>query len=149
MSEQPIRVLLLDDEESLRKPLTDYLHNTHGFIVDATGAVDFIMKAEGVPTLLSTVEDVLKTVAVQKQGTRPQPKVFIAHGHDSEARETVSAFLRDIGIKPIILFEEADRGETIIEKLERCCREADFAIVLFTPDDFGYPKEDPCVPHGR
>jgi predicted nucleotide-binding protein len=106
-------------------------------------AVDFIMKAEGVPALLSTVEDVLKTVAVQKQGTQPQPKVFIAHGHDSEARETVSAFLKDIGIKPIILFEEADRGETIIEKLERCCQEADFAIVLFTPDDFGYPKEDP------
>ena len=36
-----------------------------------------------------------------------------------------------------------DRGETIIEKLERCCQEADFAIILFTPDDFGYPKEEP------
>ncbi len=106
-------------------------------------AVDFIMKKEGVTALLSTVEDVLKTTALWKQETQPQPKVFIAHGHDSEARETVSAFLKDIGIKPIILFEEADRGETIIEKLERCCREADFAIVLFTPDDFGYPKEDP------
>jgi len=106
-------------------------------------AVDFLMKAEGVPALLSTVKDVLSTATVQKQETQPQPKVFVAHGHDSEARETVSAFLRGIGIKPIILFEEADRGETIIEKLERCCQEADFAIVLFTPDDFGYSKDDP------
>ncbi len=35
MSEQPIRVLLLDDEESLRKPLTNYLRDTHKFVVDA------------------------------------------------------------------------------------------------------------------
>jgi GAF domain-containing protein len=51
MSEQPIRVLLLDDEESLRKPLTDYLHNTHGFIVDATGdgneALRLVEEAQG------------------------------------------------------------------------------------------------------
>jgi len=106
-------------------------------------AVDFLTKAEGVTALLSTVEDVLATAAIQKGTGRTQPKVFIAHGHDSAARETVSAFLRGLGIKPIILFEEVDRGETIIEKLERCCREADFAIILFTPDDFGYSKEEP------
>ncbi len=34
MNEKPIRVLLLDDEESLRKPLTDYLRDAYGFIVD-------------------------------------------------------------------------------------------------------------------
>ena len=106
-------------------------------------AVDFLMKAEGAMALLSTVKDVLKTVAAQKGTRQPQPKVFIAHGHDSVVREIISDFLRETGIKPIILFEEADRGETIIEKLERCCQEADFAIVLFTPDDFGYPKENP------
>lgn len=37
MNTQPIRVLLLDDEESLRKPLTDYLQNVRGFIVDPAG----------------------------------------------------------------------------------------------------------------
>jgi GAF domain-containing protein/ActR/RegA family two-component response regulator len=51
MSEQPIRVLLLDDEESLRKPLTDYLHNAHGFIVNATGegneALRLVEEAQG------------------------------------------------------------------------------------------------------
>ncbi len=51
MSEQPIRVLLLDDEESLRKPLTDYLRNTHGFVVDATGdgneALRLVEEAQG------------------------------------------------------------------------------------------------------
>ena len=34
MSEQPLRVLIVDDEESLRKPLAEYLHNTHGYEVD-------------------------------------------------------------------------------------------------------------------
>jgi GAF domain-containing protein/ActR/RegA family two-component response regulator len=35
MSEQTIRVLLLDDEESLRKHLSTYLRDTHGLAVDA------------------------------------------------------------------------------------------------------------------
>lgn len=35
MSEQAIRVLLLDDEESLRKHLSAYLRDTHGLAVDA------------------------------------------------------------------------------------------------------------------
>ena len=35
MNKQPIRVLLLDDEDSLRKPLAEYLRNTYDFSVDA------------------------------------------------------------------------------------------------------------------
>jgi len=34
MNEQTIRVLLVDDEQSLRKPLAEYLRRTHGFVVD-------------------------------------------------------------------------------------------------------------------
>lgn len=106
-------------------------------------AVDFLAKAEGVTALLDTIEDILKTTIVQDHEIRHSSKVFIAHGHDTVALRVVKGFLEGIGIKPIILFEEADRGDTIIEKLERCCREADFAIVLFTADDFGYSKEKP------
>jgi len=51
MSEQTIRVLLLDDEESLRKPLSDYLHNTHGFSVeqatDGAEALRLVKEAQG------------------------------------------------------------------------------------------------------
>jgi len=36
MTDDTVRVLLLDDESSLREPLADYLRNRHGYVVDAT-----------------------------------------------------------------------------------------------------------------
>lgn len=66
-------------------------------------------------------------------------KVFVVHGHDGEARETVARFLEKIGFDPIILHEQANRGRTIIEKVE-ANGDVGFAVVLLTPDDLGKPK---------
>ena len=64
--------------------------------------------------------------------------VFIVHGRDDEARETVAGFVgRELGMNAIILHEQPSRGETIIEKIERCSDDVGFAIVLITPDDVG------------
>jgi predicted nucleotide-binding protein len=67
-------------------------------------------------------------------------KVFIVHGHDGEARETVARFLGNIGFEPIILNEQANRGRTIIEKVEANA-DVGFAVVLLTPDDVGRAKD--------
>ncbi len=63
-------------------------------------------------------------------------KVFIVHGHDGEARETVARFLNNIGFEPVILNEQANKGRTIIEKVE-ANSDVGFAVVLLTPDDVG------------
>lgn len=63
-------------------------------------------------------------------------KVFIVHGHDAEARETVARFLSSIELEPIILHEQASRGRTIIEKVE-ANSDVGFVVVLLTPDDEG------------
>lgn len=68
-------------------------------------------------------------------------KVFIVHGHDGESRETVARFLGNIGFDPIILHEQANKGRTIIEKVEANA-DVGFAVVLLTPDDFGRAKSD-------
>lgn len=60
--------------------------------------------------------------------------IFVVHGHDESARETVARFLERLGFKPIILHEQANRGLTIIEKFESNARVV-FAVVLLTPDD--------------
>lgn len=62
--------------------------------------------------------------------------IFIVHGHDEGARETVARFIERLGFKPIILHEQANRGRTIIEKVE-AYGDVGFAIVLLTPDDEG------------
>ena len=68
-------------------------------------------------------------------------KVFIVHGHDGEARETVARFLGNIGFEPIILHEQANKGRTIIEKVEANA-DVGFAVVLLTPDDLGRAKAE-------
>ncbi|MFC7514360.1 TIR domain-containing protein [Herbaspirillum sp. GCM10030257] len=67
--------------------------------------------------------------------------VFIVHGHDGEARESVARFLESLGLKAIILHEQANRGRTVIEKVE-ANSDVGFAVVLLTPDDVGRAKGD-------
>lgn len=77
-------------------------------------------------------------------------KVFIVHGHDGEAKESVARFVEKIGLKAIILHEQASSGNTIIEKIEANSN-VGFAIVLYTPCDEGAPKgkEDHLKPRAR
>ena len=64
-------------------------------------------------------------------------RVFIVHGQDHAARDAVAEHTTNWGLKPIILDKQPNKGRTIIEKFEDCADEANFAIVLFTPDDVG------------
>lgn len=63
-------------------------------------------------------------------------KVFIVHGHDDAAKETVARFVERIGFEAIILHEQASSGQTIIEKIEANSN-VGFGIVLYTPCDLG------------
>jgi predicted nucleotide-binding protein len=71
---------------------------------------------------------------------RSSKRIFIVHGHDGEARETVARFITAIGLEPVILHEQANRGRTVIEKVE-ANSDVGFAIVLLTPDDLGRAKD--------
>jgi predicted nucleotide-binding protein len=73
-------------------------------------------------------------------------RVFIVHGHDEGAREAVARFLERVGLEPVILHEQANRGRTIIEKFE-AHRDVGFAVVLLTPDDEGCERGG--TPHPR
>ena len=63
-------------------------------------------------------------------------RVFIVHGHDEAARESLARFLEKLGIEAVILHEQASSGRTIIEKLEDFS-DVSFAAILLTPDDVG------------
>lgn len=75
-------------------------------------------------------------------------KVFIVHGHDGEARETVARFLEKMGFQAIILHEQANQGRTVIEKVE-ANGDVGFAVVLLTPDDVGSAKGGELEPRAR
>ena len=69
--------------------------------------------------------------------------VFVVHGHDEGAKETVARFLEKLDLNPIILHEQASRGMTLMEKFEQHSGVA-LAVVILTPDDLGHPKERPA-----
>lgn len=68
--------------------------------------------------------------------------VFIVHGHDDGMKATVARFVENLGLKPVILHEQVDSGQTIIEKLESNSNIVDYAIVLLSPDDIGRRKSE-------
>lgn len=75
-------------------------------------------------------------------------RVFVVHGHDEGARETVARFLDKIGFEPVILHEQANQGRTVIEKIEAQA-DVGFAVVLLTPDDVGCVKDGEPEPRAR
>ena len=60
---------------------------------------------------------------------------------DDGAKDSVARFVTDLELKPIILQEQPDKGDTVIEKLERCSSNVGYAIALVTPDDIGTLKD--------
>jgi predicted nucleotide-binding protein len=86
--------------------------------------------------------------APRPTGTR---RVFVVHGHDGTARESVARMLERLGLQPVILHEQAGGGDTLVEKLERHSDVA-YAVVLLTPDDEGRAKgaiAAPLAPRAR
>ncbi|WP_460156876.1 TIR domain-containing protein [Pseudomonas sp. S2_H10] len=77
---------------------------------------------------------------------RNKRNVFIVHGRDNEAKQEVSRFIESIGLKAIILHEQASGGRTIIEKIEHYSGDADFALVLYTPCDRGRGAHETTIP---
>ncbi len=75
-------------------------------------------------------------------------KVFVVHGHDEGTREAVARFLEQLELSPIILHEQANRGRTVIEKVE-AHGDVGFAVVLLTLDDEGCKKGGTPQPRAR
>lgn len=97
-----------------------------------------------VKTVTGTTEP---TMLPERSGPAAR-KVFIVHGHDEGARESVARFLEQLKFDPIILHEQANQGRTIIEKIE-AHGDVGFAVILLTPDDVGSVRGGDLQPRAR
>ena len=71
---------------------------------------------------------------------KEKQKVFIIHGHDTAVLQELARTLALLGLKAVILQEQADHGRTLFEKLEDSTN-ADFVVVLYTGCDLGRAKD--------
>ena len=77
--------------------------------------------------------------AIHKNKQINMDEVFVIHGRDDGAKQTVARFLETLGLEPVILHEQANLGRTIIEKFEEHAQ-VEFAVALLMPDDVGSLK---------
>ncbi|SFP83415.1 Predicted nucleotide-binding protein containing TIR-like domain [Butyrivibrio proteoclasticus] len=84
------------------------------------------------------VESLLKSPATVTNNR----KVFVVYGHDMIARTQLEAMLRRWDMEPLIIDQLVSSGNTIIEKLEEYTDKVNLGIVLATPDDIGYSKNN-------
>ena len=89
---------------------------------------------------------------VQQQPANEQPsvdkpiatnRVFVVHGRDEAAKQTVARYLEGLELEPVILQEQPSEGRTIIEKFEEYAQTVGFAVVIGTPDDVGGLANEP------
>jgi predicted nucleotide-binding protein len=77
-------------------------------------------------------------------------RVFVVHGHDSGAKDSVARYVEKLGLEATILHEQPNSGRAVIEKFEDYS-DVGFAIVLLTPDDIGglVDRPDQLNPRAR
>lgn len=81
-------------------------------------------------------------VTVTSKKIEEKDRVFIVHGRDDSTKMTIAQFLKDLGLEPIILHEQPNKGRTLIEKFEDHSNVV-YAVVLLTPDDLGGLVSEP------
>lgn len=97
--------------------------------------------------LLSSMLEELRLDAAEKAHAEGRPAgprsngVFVVHGHDNEMKQAVARTVERLGLEAVILHEQPNRGQTLIEKIERYSN-VRFAVVLLSPDDIGYSNAD-------
>lgn len=100
---------------------------------------DFWDDGEGVPD----------TASPSRAGQMDSKRIFVVHGRDKGPKHEVARFLGGLGLVPVILDEQADKGRTIIDKFEEEAREVGFAVVILTPDDEGRLRNSDAKPSAR
>lgn len=90
--------------------------------------------------IVKKIEMNFKNSKIKKKYSESENKdIFVVHGHDDAAKEAIARFIQKLGLSPIILHEQPEKGRTIIEKFEDYSN-VGFAITLLTPDDLGKSK---------
>lgn len=88
-----------------------------------------------------------KETVVEKETNKNDRKVFIVYGNDPTNLSVIKSLLTASNISYIDLKEQANNGQTIIEKFEKEAAKTDFALVLCTPeneakDGCWYPRQN-------
>ncbi|MGH3937399.1 MAG: TIR domain-containing protein [Pseudonocardiaceae bacterium] len=154
---------VLGDQSATLDRFTN-LRYTVGFWTGASGEAERDRQyfASRVTHAAALIDAAIYEVELMSEGQNPETEpvpgippdaetVFLVHGRNGAAKHEVARFVERItGKPPIILDEQANRGQTLVEKFESHATTAIYAIVLATPDDVGRVSgTDPAIDQPR
>lgn len=70
-------------------------------------------------------------------------RIFVAHGRDLLARDSVAHVVQSLGLEPVFLSDSVLMGHTWIDGLESVSHGVSFAVVIYRADDRGWLAGDP------
>lgn len=113
-------------------------------IVDATvlylkrdHITSLVPQAEAPKLAECLAREVRGTESGDKEAGSTPDSVFVVHGHDEATLLLVCAFLNELEIKPVVLSHRLGPAQSLLQKFFKTSKEAHFAIVILTADDFG------------
>ncbi len=112
----------------------------HDIAAKITSLESIIRRLELIPESPQTQSSAQNTST--NNGITNSKKIFIVHGHDEASKTLVAEYVKSIQLDPIILHEQANGGRTLIEKLEHYSDDVGYSIVIATPDDKGFEKNE-------
>jgi len=139
------------------KDLAGWFRKTHSTIVRIDNK-NFDEELSKISTLDKRIIDMYRGYSQEievndEQITFMKPtsnKVFIVHGHGEAILNELRDFLKESGIKPVILSDEPDKGKMVMEKFEYYAGYSGFTFVIMTKDDLvTVMKDEKTYKQGR
>jgi predicted nucleotide-binding protein len=150
-TEMMIRKLFGDDSHYV-KTLKSIRYNPIMYTLDSSDSVfrrSFNSGKQELINLLNVIkEDVsleitMNPITTSKEDKKPiASNIFIVHGQNEEMKLSVARTIEKLGLNPIILHEQPNKGRTIIEKFTENS-DVLYAIVILSADDIAYLRTDP------
>jgi predicted nucleotide-binding protein len=107
------------------------------------GDIEFLADKTLKPEDLANEISIELSRLLRPRSREPSRRIFIVHGHDSALKTQLARLLEVLQFAPVILAEQAEKGQALISKLHSHLADVAYAIVLYTPDDVVKSTEDP------
>ncbi len=93
--------------------------------------------------LPSIEEAFTSTASAAPSGASPAIKrrIFVVAGLDDNMKQAVTVGLTKLGLAPVVFREELNQGRKIVDRFADYS-DVGFAVILLSPDDFGYSREE-------
>ncbi len=89
---------------------------------------------------LSSTEEPL-TPFQSTKSVSDRRRIFVVCGTDDEMKQAITNALTKLWLVPVVMCEEPSQGRKIVEHFADY-KDVGFAVVLLSPDDFAYSKDD-------